>query len=443
MNVTVEKLPKCLTEVSTSFPAEEVSNEKASILSSYSNQARIPGFRPGKAPKRVIEKRFAKEIEGELEYQFLNKLITHTVREEKINFLNIKDRKFTHETDGSVTTLLSLIVSPEFEVKDYKGIEVTVPELTVSDELIESEILQMRQQQAQYPTKAEGSVEEGDIVVISYTSTIDGKDTTEAIEEDISPYDTKDEYWIKAGEDHFLPGFSSQLLAMVPGSEKQIEHTFADEFSIESLRGKTFTYTVSLKEIKEEQLPELEEMVKKMMGEEATEETFREQMKIHLTQQQEKSLKDQKVNTILEKLSEGLEFELPEEYLTSETQSQTDHLVSQSMNYGMDEEAVVKMQDSIIETAEKNATKSLRNHFILQKIAELEEIKVEDQEIQQRIFMDAYQKGQDPQKALKQMKQAGDDYNVRQSILMDKVVDFLVEEAEVTVENAKEENDDK
>ena len=443
MNVTVEKLPKCLTEVSAIFPADDVKSEKASILSSYSNQARIPGFRPGKAPKRIIEKRFAKEIEGELEHQFFNKLITHTVQEEKINFLNISDRKFTHETDGSVKTLLSLIVSPEFELKDYKGIAVTVPELNVTEEMVDAEILQMRQQQAQFPTKEDGTVENGDIVVISYTSTINGQNTTDAIEEDISPYDEKEDYWLKVGEDHFLPDFSSHFISMVPGSEKQIDHTFSDEFAIESLRGKTFTYTATLKEIKEEQLPELEEFVKKMMGDEADVESFRERVKAYATQQQEKSIRDQKVNSILDTLAEGIDFELPDEFLTAETQSQTDHLVNQSMNYGMDEDSVMKMQDNIIETAEKNAAKSLKNHFIMQKIAQLEEIQVEDQEIQQKIFMDAYQKGQDPQKAMKEMKKGGDDYNVRQSILMEKVVDFLVEEAKVTVENAKEENDDK
>ena len=144
---------------------------------------------------------------------------------------------------------------------------------------------------------------------------------------------------------------------------------------------------------------------------------------------------------MLEKLSEGLDFELPEEYLTAETQSQTDRLVNQSMNYGMDQDAVVKMQDAIIETAEKSAVQSLRGHFIVQKIADLEKIEVSEQELMQKVFMDAYQRGEDPQKAIKAAKKDGTIYNVRQSILMDKTVDFLVEEAEITIDNAKEDND--
>lgn len=441
MNVTVEKLPKCLTEVSADFPSEDVSSQKASITSSFSSQAQIKGFRAGKAPKRVVEKRYEKEIEGELEHQFLNKLIQHTVKEEEIDFLTVKDRKFIHQEDGSVKAVISLIVAPDFELPEYKGIELSAPEVNVTEDDVEAEILKIRQQQAQYPTKEEGALESDDIAVISFSSTCEGKDTKDLFEESITPYDEKDEYWIKAGDDHFLPGFSSELINMVAGSEKVVAYTFADDFGVEVLQGKTFDYTVTLKEIKFEELPEVEAMVKQLMGEEATEESFRERVESYLTQQQEKSVNDIKVNTILEKISEGLEFDLPEDYLAAEAQSHTDRLVNQSMQYGMDEEAVTNMQDTIIETAKVNAEKSLKNHFILQKIAQKEEVAVSDEEVSQRIFMEAYQKGEDPQKALVKAKKEGADHNYRQSLILDKVVDFLINEAKITVENATEEND--
>jgi len=442
MNVTVEKLPKCLTEVATSFPAEDVTSTKNSIISKFSQEAQIRGFRPGKAPQRVIIKRYGKEIEEELEFKLLNQLITHTVREEKINFLDIADRKVTHEESGEISILLTLIVSPEFEVGEYKGIEVSVPELEVTDELIDEEILRVRQQQAQYPTKEEGGVETGDIVVISYTSTCDGQNTTELFEESIAPYDEKEDYWIKVGEDHFLPEFSDKLVDMVTGSEKSIEHTFNDEFGIESLRGKTFTYTVTAKEIKTEELLSMEEVIKMVGGEDGTEEDVREKVSTHLESQQQKFITESKQQKILDTLSENIDFELPEDYLKSQTQLEADRLVKQGMQYGMDEEAVVKMESEIIETAEKSAAQSLKNHFILQKIAELEEIKVEEMEVMQRIFMEAYQTGKDPQKALKDVKSSGDEHKYEQSILMDKVVDLLVEEANITIENAEEETND-
>ncbi len=443
MNATVEKLPKCITEVSATFSAEDVNKEKESIISSYTTQAQIPGFRPGKAPKRVILKRYAKEIEGELEYQFLNKLLQHSVKEEKINFLNVKDRKFLHETDGSVNASIELIVSPEFELGEYKNVAVTVPKLEVTEEVIDAEVLRVQQQQAQFPTKEEGALEEGEVAVISYTSTIDGQSTEEAFaEESIAPYDSKEDYWLKAGEDHFLPGFSQELINMVVGSEKVVPHTFADDFGIEALQGKTVEYTVTLKEIKTEELPAVEDIAKQMLGEEGDVEAFRERVKMFIIQQQERQLRDSKTNQILETIGEGLEFDLPEDMLTSETQGQADALVRQGMQYGMAEEDVVKMQENIIETAAANAEKSLRNHFIMQKIAELEEIEVEEQEIVQAVAMQAYQSGQDPQKALKELKKSGNDYQVRQSLLMEKVVEFLVEQADVTEEDAKEETND-
>ncbi len=437
MNVNIEKLPKCLTDISATLPSEDVANKKGAILSAYIKDARIPGFRPGKAPKRVIEKRYAKEIESEIESQIFRELLNHAVEEEKVSFLTIKDRKLTHESDGSVKADLTLIVSPEFELPEYKGIEVTVPEVKITSEDVDAEILQIRRQQAEYPTKEEGGVETGNVAVISYDSTCDGVATEEAFEVSIDPYGKKEEFWVKVGEDNFLPGFSSELEGMVVGSEKVIAHTFADDFAIEELRGKTFDYTVTLKEIKTEELPELGDLVKKMMGEETTEEVFRERVESYITQQAEKNVNDQKVGTILEKLSEGLEFDLPEDYLQSETQNQADRLVQQSMSYGLDEEAVTKMKDSIISQAAKNAEVSLRNHFIILEIAEKESLEVKEEEVMQKVFMEAYQKGEDPQKAYKQAKSSGADYNYKQSILMDKVVDFLVEQANITVENAE------
>ena len=106
-------------------------------------------------------------------------------------------------------------------------------------------------------------------------------------------------------------------------------------------------------------------------------------------------------------------------------------------SYGLDEEAVTKMKDSIISQAAKNAEVSLRNHFIILEIAEKESLEVKEEEVMQKVFMEAYQKGEDPQKAYKQAKSSGADYNYKQSILMDKVVDFLVEQANITVENAE------
>jgi len=317
MNVTVEKHPKCLTEVSTTFPANEVVEERSSIINSYSTQARIPGFRPGKAPKKVIEKRFAKEIEGELETQFLSKLVQHTTKEEKISFLNIKDSSCTHEENGDLSTNIKVVVAPEFELGEYKNIPVTVPKLEVTDEIVENEILTIRRQQAKYPTKEEGAAEKDDVAVISYTANYEGKSATDSFEDSIAPYDTQEDYWIKIGGDHFLPGFSDELVNMVVGSEKVIPHTFADDFSLEALRGKTLDYTVTLKEIKSEELPAEEDIAKQMSadGNEGSVEAFREQVKNYVEQRLEKQSADAKAGAVLEALGKDLEFELPEEPL--------------------------------------------------------------------------------------------------------------------------------
>ncbi len=446
MNVTVEKQPKCLVNLSATVPAEDVAKEKANILNTYASQAQIPGFRPGKAPKRVIEKRFGKAVESELEQQFLQKVLSHGIKEEELDIMNISAQSCTHEENGDFAISLTLTVEPNVELPEYKNIPVTVPTLEVTDEMVEEEVLNFRRQSAEYPTKEEGAVEEGDVAVISFAASYEGKPAGESFDVVLAPYDAKEEFWIKAGEDQFLPGFSSELINMVVGSEKTFPHTFADEFAIEALRGKTLDYTVTVTEIKTEVLEDEETLAGKMFSAEQLEEgetatdKMRSTLRDYIGGQMEKQIQDLKFGTIMETLREQIDFELPDDLLQQETQSQADSIVQRGVSQGIAEEEVMKMEADIVKNASTQAEISLKNHFILQAIAKAEEIEVTEQEVSQAALMQAYQSGGDIKKVMDDIqKNGGGQY--RHNLIMDKVVAILVEAADVTEEAPSSDED--
>jgi trigger factor len=139
MNIRLEKKEKCLAALSIEVPAETVASERAKILKAFVRQARIPGFRPGKAPKAVIEKAHAEDISQEVESRLIQNSFQEALKEnEDLKVLNVKNpENVTHQADGSFTFDAELITSPEFSLPDYKGLDIEVPKVEVTDEIVE------------------------------------------------------------------------------------------------------------------------------------------------------------------------------------------------------------------------------------------------------------------------------------------------------------------
>ena len=145
MNITVEKQPNCLARIEVEVPAEAVSGERKQIVQAFSREAKIPGFRPGKIPTKVIEKRFATQISEELESRLVSQGYEEAIKKEELQVLDArKPEKTDFPPDGGFSFTSNLVLAPEFEVPDYKSLTIKVPERSVGDEDIDRELEQVR-----------------------------------------------------------------------------------------------------------------------------------------------------------------------------------------------------------------------------------------------------------------------------------------------------------
>ena len=434
MNITVEKQPNCHARLSVEVPSETVSSERKNIIKSFSQQARLPGFRPGKAPKAMIEKRYAKEIGEELESRLVRQGFQEAIKKESLKVLDAPSPDETvHNPDGTFTFSTNLTLAPDFELPDYKSIVLEIPDRKVEDEDIDMELEQLRARFADVKDITDRALQEGDFAIIDYKSTFEDKPLAEAVENAPSQLVEGTDFWLKMDDESFLPGFSSQLEGASTGDSRSISVMIEEDHPVEELRGKDLHFDVTIKSIKIQELPELtDEFAASVVPEqnlEGLKGLVREQLEQHIQRQ----LSDFKTNQLLEKLTQQVDFELPEALVANETQNQADQLVEQGVGSGMSEDDIATQEQEIFDAAGQRARMNLKSDFLLQEIATKEEIKVDPQEMHSRIAAYAQQAGKPVKSFAKELQRNGRINGLHHQMLLGKTIDFLLDQ--VTVES--------
>jgi len=438
MNITVEKQPNCLATLRVEVPSATVSSERAKIVSGYTAQARIPGFRPGKAPKNVIEKRFQTAITEELDERLVRQAYDEALRKEALKVLNFGiPQNLNHNEDGSLTFQATLTLAPEVALPNYKGISVKAPSTEVTDAEIDAQLEGLRERFADYSDIEGRAAEMGDLAVIDFTSSLEGKPLEEALGKSAGYLGGREGFWLKLDENSFLPGFADQVSGLNVGDNKDIALTIPEDFPLSDLRGKEVVFHVALKGLKQAVLPELnDEFAAKITGGKTVEE-LRGLAKQQIEVEKRRRIDDYKVNQIVEHFNSLVDFELPDDLLRHETQGQADALVERGMKSGMTQEEIEAQQGEIIATAGDQARTNLKTNFILQEIARTEGIVVSDQELVNHLAMIAQQRKENPKKFIKDLQRGGRIPGIRNSMLVGKAIDFVLEHA--TVEEVQDE----
>jgi trigger factor len=382
----------------------------------------------------VIEKAHAEDISQEVESRLIQNSFQEALKEnENLKVLNVKNpENVTHQPDGSFTFEAELITSPEFDLPDYKGLNIEVPKVEVTDDMLDENLDQLRQRFADYEDIEDRAAEKGDLAVIDYTATIDGKPLEEVGGEQAKPLASNEGYWIRLDEEAFFPGFTDGLIGLKPNEEKEIAVTLPDDFPIEAIRGMDADFAVTVTGLKSEQLPELDDGFANKIEQGKSLDDLKALIRDDLEMRQKRQLEEIKINGVLAKLNELVDFDVPEDFLTSETQSQADAMVKEGMEAGMSEEQVKERQGGLFEEAEVRAKNSLKTNFLLTEIAESEKLKVENSDVLQRVTMMAKQAKKPVKGYMKELQKSGQLGNIRQNMLFSKAIDFLVEHATVT-----------
>ncbi|NQX02247.1 trigger factor, partial [bacterium] len=432
MNIVVEKQPKCVATLRVEIPAEKVNGERDQIVKGYANKARVPGFRPGKAPRAVVEKRFQKEIAEQLNEALITEAYDAALKQESLNVLDfgVPEDVTTHP-DGSITFVSKLTLAPEVTLPEYKGVSVTVPPTAVPDEEIEAQLTALQERFADFNPIEGRPAAMADFAVIDYTSTVEGKPTEEFLGKSAGYLSGREGFWVRLDEKAFLPGFTAQLVGMNVDESRDITVTLPEDFPMEELRGKDLVCQTTVKELKEAILPALDDELANRLAPGKTMDEIKEIIRGNMAGERDRKISDMKVNQIVAHFNAQVDFELPDDLVFQETQSQADAMVKQGVKSGMTEGEIESQQDEIFASAGQQAVSNLRTNFILQEIARVEKISVSDSELINHLAQIATSRKIAPKKFIKDMQRAGRIQNIRSSMAIGKTIDFLVEHANV------------
>jgi trigger factor len=427
MNINVEHQPNCRVIAHVDVPAEQVTKQRNDIVAYYSSIAKIPGFRPGKVPASIIMQRHKDAVNEELQSRLINAGCYEAIQKEKLEVLqvlNVKDQKF--RDDGCFTFAAEIAIAPKFELPEYKGIPVKLAKVEATDHDIDHELFHLRENRATFED-LDRPAAKGDVVAVGYTISMDGKPLAETHPDLPDILKSTEENWFMLEDDQdFIKGFVEGMIGIKKDEARTLTLTIPDDFHVEELRGKTVELAATCKGVKERKLADInDEFVKTLLGDEGTVEQLREEVKNSILRRKEQGRDNELSNQVIAHLHDKLDFELPEHIVANEAQRRTNDIAQRAMRGGMSEDEVMSKQDEIVNSATQQAKQGVRVSFILEKIAEKEQLAVSDAQLSMALSQQAARSKMKPKQFMAQAEKSGLIERMRGDLRLDNALQFL------------------
>ncbi len=339
----------------------------------------IPGFRKGKAPRRLIEKEYGEGVFYEDAIKNLYPAaIVEAAEEAGLNIIRDKVDLDIEEAgkDGLVFKAV-ITVEPEVEIKDYKGIEFNPVSLDVTDEDVEEEIKKVQKRNSRLVSVEDQAAENEDVVVIDFKGILDG----EAFEGG-----TAENQNLTLGSGTFIPGFEDQVVGHKAGEEFTIDVTFPENYQAEELKGKAVQFEIKLHEVKKHELPEVDDEFVKDVSEFDTVDEYKADLRTKLEESRKEEAEGSKESQIADKLIELLEGEIPEAMYENQLDSIVDEFGMNLRSQGLDLDTYMQYtgmtEERLRDTYRDRAESQVKLRLALKKIAELEDMKASDEDIE-------------------------------------------------------------
>jgi len=414
-----------------SVAAAEIASIEASLIKEFMRDAKIPGFRPGKAPENMIRMRYAKELKSELSQRVVSKAHQEGVAKSDFEIFGVVDLNEGEIAAGSDATITFTVdVLQAFEVPAYEGLKVTNEPTEASAEEVEKMFEQLLSQRAEFNV-AEKAADKGDYVRCSYEGKI-GDELVADLVPETPMYGTQKVTWEEAGAEG-TPGVQAivdGVVGMQAGDEKEVTMEFAEDFKPEALAGKTAVYSLKAEEVREKVMPAMDDafFASMQVKDEA-------ELRERISQNIEGQKKEKNVNAerqqITEQLLGSVEFAIPESGIESETEAVLRDFMQRNMQQGASEADFEAHKEQLHEGASKAAHDRLKSRLILSKIAEKEKVQAENDDFSRMIMMQAQQSGEKPEKIVKEIqKDQSRINNMRSEILLGKTMDLILDKAE-------------
>ena len=437
MKVEVENQPPGVATLRIELAPEAVRKEWDSIAESYSRHARIPGYRPGKAPRQVIERKFRKEIQDEVTKTLVSRGYHEAIAEKQLRVVSLTDvGDVEFGEDRSMRFRATVVTAPEFELPDYKSVPVQLPDLAVTEADVDGALERLRDQAADFVDVPERPLAMGDFAVIDFTGAIDGMPISEIVPEASKNLHGGKKFWLHLAPENFLPKFCEQLVGMNPGETRSVQVEFPKDFPVQELAEKRADYAVTLNELKEKVLPAIDDAFAAKMMPEKSLADLRHAIEHNLEHEKEHEVERAKEQQIVKFLHERISFDLPPPLLKNETRRALNELVHRNRERGVPDELLKGKEKELIEGAGSLAAHRLKTNFILHRIAEAEKLEVTQKEIDERIREQAAHYNVSVDKMRKEFEENNRLNALAEEILLGKTLDFL--KANVNVETTSE-----
>src|SRR5437763_15390567 len=437
MKVEVEQQPDSVSTLQIELPPEQVSKEWDAIADNYARFAKIPGYRPGKAPRRVIEAKFRKEIQEQLTKKLVSQSYRDAVAEKQLRVVSLTNLENVEIADDKTMRFrATVITAPEFELPDYKNITVQLPDTKVSEAEVDAALERLRDQSADFVDVPGRGLQMGDFAVIDFEGSVDTKPISEIAPQASKNLQSGKKFWLHLATDNFLPKFCEQLLGQKPGETRLVIVHFPDDFPVKELAGKKADYAVTLREIKEKVLPAIDDALAAKLAPGKTLAELRQLIEHDLEHAKEHDAERAKEAQIVKYLHEQIQFELPQALLQNETRRALAELVQRNRERGVTDDTLKEKEKELINAAAGMAAHRLKTNFILHRIAELENIQITKDDLDLRVRQEAARYDISPDKMRKELQQRNALDDVAEQLLLAKTLDFL--KANVSIELTKE-----
>lgn len=443
MNLSTDNINETRKAITVTIPSEVIKNEEAKLLQETAQKVKLPGFRPGKVPVQLLKTKFAKGLNAELKEKIIvaaHQFIINTAGLDlyAIIKVDIQNDNVSEEEDAVLTFLVD--VKPKFELPEYKNIPVLAPIIEVSEKEIEQALQTVLKEHSEFNV-TDKAAQKGDYVKLSYEGKIDNQPIAELIPRR-TIYGTQKSTWEEAGAENVpgVPAVIQGIIGMKAGEHKNVSMHFPQNFEISELAGKDATYDITVEEVRNLVLPEINEnLLKKLQVENLDQ--LKKQIKEGITKHKSNESKNLIMNKVIEYLVNNVASVVPESSVKDEEDSLIRLFMQRMIGSGLSQAQIESKKDEIIETAQHDAPGRAKLHMILDAIAKKENIQIDEQDLNSRIMFEAYNLRMKPQKFVNDLKKDQRSINeFRQSTLFHKVLDFLCKESKVEFKGSGSEN---
>ena len=382
MSVQVENLEKNMAKLTIEVSAEELEKALQGAYLKQKHNISIPGFRKGKVPRAMIEKMYGAGIFYE---DAANALIpqaySDAVAESKLDVVSQPEISVSQIEKGKPFIFTAEVaVKPEVTLGEYKGLEVPKSDLTVTDEEVDAELQKEREKNGRTITVEDRGAEMGDKVTIDFEGFIDGE-----------PFEggSGKDYPLTLGSNTFIPGFEEQLTGAKPEDVVDVNVTFPEDYNAEELKGKAAVFKCTVHKIEAKELPELDDDFAKDVSEFDTLDEYKADIRSGLEKKKEEEAKRAKEDAAVEKAIANAEMDIPDAMIKTQASNMVDNFARRLQSQGMTLEQYMQYLgqtiDQLIDQMRPQALKQIQTRLVLEKVAEVENIEVSDEKIDEEI----------------------------------------------------------